>query len=428
MFVRFANDRKGSSLPLIAVSLGAITCLVGVTLAIGADTGSGGRLQLGADSAALAGATAFLTEIEGPVTEHLARSYDAAYGIATANSAAQSAVVKVGAVTTDVYGQTAEIDVTLRARPSNIFASFGGKEDTAELARRAKATATRDFPLCILALAKDGTGVELLNSAALDAPVCAIWSNSPDSEPVTLNAASALTSRSFCVAGMAKPVKGTMTPKATNSCQTIPDPLASWTPPSVAGCDHTNFSAKVTTLLGLSLKPGVYCGGISVDARNVTMEPGVYVIKDGPLQMDVTEDLIGQEVFIVLSGDNAYTDIRVVKNASLMAPTSGPWAGMVLAEDRTTRAVDTSGVPTGAELTSEFTGAADYVIEGAIYLPNQRLNFGGTGPGTKSSPYLQMVVKRFRMTEQRQLEIRFDQAEMSVPVVIEPRREARLLD
>lgn len=412
---------------MIASGMGAIVTLVGVTLAIAFDGNAGSRLQAGADTAALAGANAFLTGAEGSAADHLARAYDEAYRLATGNTVAEAAVVHVGAVTKDVFGQTTEIDVTLSVKPANIFARFGGPEDTQNMSLSASATATRDFPLCILALTTDDTGVELVNNASLDAPVCAIWSNSPISEPVRLNAGANLISQSFCVAGKAKPVQGTMTPKATDNCQTIPDPLASWTPPVIGSCDETDFNEKKSGSLTVTLNPGVYCGGLKVEAGSVKMNPGIYVIKDGPLQLKLADSLEGREVLILLSGDNAVADVHVVKNASLMAPITGPYAGMVLAEDRTTRAVDTAGVPTGLELTSEFGGAADYVIEGAIYLPGQRLNFSGTGPGIKSSPYLQMVVNRFRMTGNRGLEIRFDEAEMSVPVVIEPKREARLV-
>ena len=423
----FWRARSGSTLPMMAMSIGGIMALVGMSLAIGMDTRAAGQLQGSADNAALAGATAFLTSAPGGVDAMLENAYDTAYSYAAANVEFIPKAVDVEAITTDSFGQSTRIFVELEFHPANVFNRFGGSSADRAVRRSATAVATRHFPLCLLTLAEDGTGIELLNAADTLAPDCAMWSNSPASEPIRLNAGENLEASSICVAGQPKRVQGTISPEPEADCQVIPDPLSAWKPPVIGACDFRDTSIKRSGTIPAELTPGVYCGGLRIEARDVQFAPGLYVIKDGPLRIRASQSINGRGVMFLLSGDNAATEISANKEINLMAQPTGDFAGILLAEDRTTRAIDTAtGAETGEEMTSEFGGSAEFILEGAIYLPTQRLVLNGAGSGIKSSPYLQMVVKRYRMSGNRKLHIRFDEAEMSVPVVIEPERSARL--
>ncbi len=425
--LRLLGARDGSTLPMMALSIGGIMTLVGMSLAIGMDTRTAGQLQGSADNAALAGATAFLTSAPSGVDQMLNNAYDTAYNYAAANVEFVPKSVEVEAVTTDSYGQSTRIFVELEFHPANVFNRFGGSSADEAVRRSATAIATRHFPLCILTLAETGPGIELLNSAETLAPDCAMWSNSSASEPIRLNGGAKLEASSICVAGTPKRVQGTISPQPEGNCHTIPDPLAGWKPPVFGACDFRDTRIKRNGTLPAEMSPGVYCGGLDIQARNVELAPGLYVIKDGELEIDATDSINGVGVMFLLSGDNASAEISANKEINLMAQATGDFAGILLAEDRTTRAVNSStGAATGAELVSEFSGSGEFVLEGAIYLPTQRLIMKGSGSGIKSSPYLQMVGKRYSMGNNRRLLIRFDEAEMSVPVVIEPVRSARL--
>jgi hypothetical protein len=77
--------------------------------------------------------------------------------------------------------------------------------------------------------------------------------------------------------------------------------------------------------------------------------------------------------------------------------------------------------------TSTVDGNGQILIEGLIYLPTQKMQITGNGWGKKSSPYLQIVARFIEITDLGQLDIDFRPSEMSVPVVIEPERIARLV-
>ena len=169
----------------------------------------------------------------------------------------------------------------------------------------------------------------------------------------------------------------------------------------------------------------------------VNLAPGTYYIKDGPLVLNGSDELIGEGVTFIMSGRNASVQISGDGILRLTAPTSGPFAGIALAEDRTTRkeslfaafAARRSGTAVVAEeLVSTIKGNGQIHIEGLIYLPNQTIEITGSGWGKKSSPYLQMISKRIKITELGGLYIDFNPSATSVPVVIEPTREARLVE
>jgi hypothetical protein len=55
----------------------------------------------------------------------------------------------------------------------------------------------------------------------------------------------------------------------------VADPYASYSFPNFFGCSQQKFTAKST----ITIDPGVYCDGISLNAgANVTLNPGIYYI------------------------------------------------------------------------------------------------------------------------------------------------------
>lgn len=85
------------------------------------------------------------------------------------------------------------------------------------------------------------------------------------------------------------------TPVPITDAPIVPDPLASRAEPKVGICDHKAMS--LTTDLTETLYPGVYCGGLDVGGETIAkLEPGIYVIKDGPLSIRGNASLIGEHV------------------------------------------------------------------------------------------------------------------------------------
>jgi len=284
----YLKDASGSTLPVFGISLMGIFSIVGMALALNFDSQAARSLQDTADTAALAGATAFITATSGSADENRKLAYDTADGFARANAEDELKAVAVSAVTTDEYGQHTEVNVLLEYHPANIFNRFAGKGETSPVTRAAKAVATREFPLCLLALETTGNGILIGDKGFLNAGDCAVWSNSTSADSIDISSQSTVTTSSTCSAGFVQGgVSPTVTPTPATNCQTIPDPLAGWTPPPIGACDSVgglNLTAKPGALLTVS--PGVYCGGLFLKADDIVLEPGLYVMKDGPLVLD----------------------------------------------------------------------------------------------------------------------------------------------
>lgn len=425
----FLSQKEGSTLPVFGVCLAGVFAVVGMSLAISFDARTGRGLQEVADSSAIAGATAFITAKGGSVDANLQLAYDTAFEFARGNSEDAIKTVDVEAVTTDEYGQHTAITVELEFRPSNAMNRWAGKGESSPVWRRARAIATKEFPLCILSLETDDTGILISGNGSLQAQDCAIWSNSKALNAIQFQNSGSMTAASICAAGQTRGDSiTTVTPTPIDACQSIPDPLSSWTAPSPGSCDTVGGLRLTSGGLKTDLSPGTFCGGLWAVADKIELKPGTYFIKDGPLYLNGTDELIGEGVTFILSGTNAKVEIQGDGILRLTAPTSGPLAGIALTEDRSTKPLGWRfGLAPTDYVTSRVTGNGQIEIEGLIYLPTQKIEITGNGWGKKSSPYLQVVARFIEISDLGQLAIDYRPDETSVPIVIEPESYARLV-
>jgi hypothetical protein len=133
---------------------------------------------------------------------------------------------------------------------------------------------------------------------------------------------------------------------------------------------------QATTLIA-----GVYCDGLEISGNSaVTLAPGLYVVKDGPLHLKDRATLAGSGVTIFLTGNKAVLDIDPDTSVNLSAPTTGDLAGVLVFEDRGNRAKQKHVI--------QSRNAPNML--GAIYLPRGTLEIGiQYGPGTKGVPVAQ---------------------------------------
>ena len=234
---KFAPARGGSTMPIFALSLLSIFALVGATLALGMDSRSGNQVQQAADAAALGGASVFLSSNSARAETRLEEARVHAKALAENNSDYKLADLEVDAVSEDAYGQHTKLAVELEFQPVNFFAKFTGNSTTAPIRRRAVASSTWGFPLCILALgASDGAGLAMKHFAALTAEGCIVWSNDTSSTSMKLDGGRAR-GKSFCAAGLVdRSHRASVIPIPEQNCQPIPDPLKDWTPPAPGKC------------------------------------------------------------------------------------------------------------------------------------------------------------------------------------------------
>jgi hypothetical protein len=109
---------------------------------------------------------------------------------------------------------------------------------------------------------------------------------------------------------------------------------------------------------------------------NVTLNPGIYYLDQGSLSVNGGATLNGIGVTLVFTSSNGhnYADATINggANVNLVAPTTGPTAGIVLFGDR--------NMTVGT--TFKLNGGSSEVFGGAIYIPRGAVTFSGGASST----------------------------------------------
>jgi len=104
------------------------------------------------------------------------------------------------------------------------------------------------------------------------------------------------------------------------------------------------------------------------------LNPGTYILKGGGVQTQSANSIItGTGVFLYNTYSNPsrpYTPFNIVANstATLTAPTTGTYAGVLIMEDRSIAA---------GTYTDNFGGGSSAAYTGIIYGPKSTMNFYG---------------------------------------------------
>jgi hypothetical protein len=157
-----------------------------------------------------------------------------------------------------------------------------------------------------------------------------------------------------------------------------------------------------------SLNPGVYCGGLRVTGGAVvTLNPGVFIIKDGPLKVDNNSSLSGSDVGFYLTGSGAVLNFDAGNNVvSLGAPTSGALAGLLFFEDR--------AAPVGQN--HQILSDQARMLLGTIYLPQGNFNVGANNPVADQSAYTILVTNTISAAAGPNLVLNSNYGASTVPV------------
>jgi hypothetical protein len=150
--------------------------------------------------------------------------------------------------------------------------------------------------------------------------------------------------------------------------------------PGAGACNFNNVTINSNTGNPVVLTPGVYCGGIKVDPKNVdavVFTPGVYILQGGGILIQGGANVNGDGVTFYVGGGGS-VQINGSGNVSLTAPTASLLAGIpggiLIFQDRN----DAQG--------AKITGA-NMLLTGTLYFPSANLDLGGNG----NAPYLVLV-------------------------------------
>lgn len=259
--------------------------------------------------------------------------------------------------------------------------------------------------ICVIGLDRADQGtVSLDTNAVISAPKCSVYSNSASASGLISNGNANLISQLACSAGgYGGMLKNFNNQQPLTDCPDVIDPLASRQPPTVGSCRETGAAYQHYTG---NLQPGVYCGGLSITASSqVTLKPGIYVIKDGPLVIESSSIVDGKGVGFYFTGKNASLLFGSSSQVDIEAPTSGALAGLVAFQDRASPETDFI-----------ITSNKARKLLGTIYLANGNLIVDANNKVADASAYTAIVVRRLRLSKGPNLVLNTDYNQTPVPV------------
>lgn len=324
---RFAKGEGGSAITVFALALPAMLALVGGALDYAAVVREQNRLQSAADATALAIAREMTL---GPMTADRVQSLAATYALANYADVSRASGTLVES------GMAVQVRLQKPAEPPlGILSALGGVNDLAASATARVSANSTPTKLCILSLGeKTNGGIFMHNNAAITAPQCMLQSNSTVREAVIIQQGSRLAANLTCARGGIANNAGTVQTTLLTDCPPIPNPLEQKPEPSTSGpCIQIN--ARVKKSERRTLSPGVYCLGLTVEEdAQVTLLPGIYVFRSGPLVVRNNAEITGEGVTLMFTGRKSY--FRFLDNSlvKLSAPTSGATAGMLIWESK----------------------------------------------------------------------------------------------
>lgn len=395
---KFLRDRRGNIALTFALALPALG--VGAMAAIELSTLSNNksRLQSIADGAAIAGAREMrLGNANETTILNVVRNFVAA----NANSVGTD-ITPSGIVAEDKSYITVQLEADA---PSGLAGALGLAAQSLHVTATAKVVG--GAPLCLIGLDRSAQSTLYAETkATIQARNCAVYSNSTHPSGLKAGGQSRIEAAFICSAGGKQGQDASYSPLPELDCPQLPDPLSERPAPVVGSCDPALtglvISGETRTLL-----PGVYCGGLTLDAgSNVTLSPGVYVFKDGRLIVDGASTLAGSGVGMYFTGDLSGLDFMKNSRISLSAPVDGAMAGMLIFQDR--------AAPTSQKFEISSDGAD--TLLGTIYIPRGRFYSGGEQPIAQNSAYTIIVARTIEAEAGPTLVLNSNYSATNVPV------------
>lgn len=395
------GDRRGSIAILTALCLPLALLLVGGVIDYSQVSNQRQRLQDSADKSALAAARELglsdaKSENVAAVVESVVLSTMTANGRGHAKPDLE----------TSVSAELSEVAVRARQKTSPYFGGGFGFVPL-ELEVKAVARIVGKPNICLLALESSEPGaLYLVKSSRLTGNNCSVFSNSSASNGLVVKDSAILTATTVCSSGGIDQT-GTISPAGLMDCPSFEDPLASRSEPVMGTCDYQNTKLANVTV---TLRPGIYCGGISIaGTSDIRLEPGIYAIKTGVLEMKDQAKLTGDDVTLFL-GPTTWFFLAPDTTVSLSASKSGPLAGLLLFGSR-----EQSKIITHTILSKN---AQRFV--GTVYLPRNSFIVDGDSSVGGASAYTAIVARRVVLLNGPHLVLNtnYDQTDVPVPAGI----------
>ena len=376
---RFRRDESGGYLIIGGLTMPVLVGVVGLGTEVGMWYARHHKMQSAADSAAVAAATEYYVNHNANVLATQAQAVAASYGF-VAGSKGVTLTLNHPPSSGPYASDQRAVEVLIKEPQRRLFSALYGSSDV-DIGARAVALGTGGKG-CVIALNPSASGaVTTQGTADVKLDGCSLYDNSANSSAMTVGGSGTLSAESVNIVGGITNTSGITTTNGIATGQSpLADPYASASYGSFTGCDQTNYVAKTT----VTLNPGVYCGGLKLNAgASVTLNAGIYYLDQGSLSVNGGASLSGVGVTLVFTSSNGHNyasaSINGGANINLVAPTTGPTAGIVMFGDRNMTA--------GTAFT--LNGGSSEVFSGAIYLPRADVSFSGGAASTNGC--LQLV-------------------------------------
>ena len=339
-----------------------------------------GQLQNSLDISALAIATKYYSGMSGDeltslgrdfFDSNMARARDDASDLIYNN---QLTEFEASATTS---GDTSHIEVTSTIHQQGMIGNIDW-----HTARRAVVEVAPGQPACVLALDKTASAaVKLQGSTQVVLDGCVIASNSSASDSVSRGGSALVAAECVTTVGGTDGLTGYNTDlecgiPRVNQYASI-DPLVNVVPPSYTACKSVPGGKTKT------LSPGTFCN--KTISGDVTLDPGVYILRGGQIKLGGNGSLTGSGVTIFLMEGAEFTS-NANEIINLSPPSEGSYAGITIYQERT----NTNAVV--------INGGSGSNVTGFIYAPGAHVFYAGNSDMSGSGQCIRIVGNTVEMT------------------------------
>ncbi len=329
-----------------------------------------------------------------------------------------------------------------------------------EIFEKSAAEQTSENVICVLSLAPSGEArISFSGRVKFNAPTCSVHANSTNPEAIWSSRGLVPTAKSFCATGG---VSGNYQPYGKGDCAPVADPYVYTQAPAAGPCINLGAivdirSAVNTTTKGaganpstskevgggnggggggsivenltgsnVSLPPGTYCGGLTVDGQNVTFLPGNHIMLDGPLTFRNGAEAVADDVTFVMKGESSTLNIVSGAYVKVTAPGTGALAGLVFFQDVHHGSSDASAYPNGINY---MASGGELNITGTAYFPTQTVEVAGQSVFGSNAPATSFIAYNVDFYGSPTINVSVDHQRAGLPPIM-PRTEdgARLVE
>jgi hypothetical protein len=370
MVPRFWNSEDGNYAAIFAIAILPIMAGVAGVVDYAGTSNDAASLQNTLDATALEVATKYHTGMSKTEAQNIgtpffgANIYDA-----SAASDFDAQVATVGGVT--------QVSATAKIHHPGMIGGL-----IWQATRSAVVSLVPGQPACLLALDPHAAAsVKVQGSTQVKLNGCVVASNSDASDSVSRGGSAQLTAKCVTTVGGTAGFDSSNVqldcPSALEKQFPSQDPLASITPPAYTACKNVPQGQKV------KLSPGTYCN--KAWSGDVTLDPGIYILRGGQIKLGGNGKLVGAGVTIFLMEGASFTS-NANEVIQLSPSQIAPYAGITIFQDRD----NTSAL--------KVNGGVGSALTGFIYAPRADVFYAGNSTMTGAGDCIRIVGKTIEMT------------------------------